>query len=408
MPRRKGPRIPDALLDQLLGGADAKTAFDPNGLLDDLKKALAERALNAEIDHHLDGEAVEGRSNSRNGYGKKTVLTDTGRMELEVPRDRLSTFDPQLIAKYQRRFPGFDEKIVSMYARGMSTREIQGHLRELYGIDASPDLISAVTDAVLDEVATWQNRPLEPVYPLIFFDALRVKVRDEGLVRNKAVHIALGVRADGMKEILGLWIEQNEGAKFWLRVMNELKNRGVEDVLIAVVDGLKGFPDAIRAVFPEATVQTCIVHLMRHSLDFVSYKDRKVVAAALKDIYRATDAIAGLAALDAFADGPWGRKYPAIAQSWRRAWSEVIPFYAFPDEVRRIVYTTNAIEALNAKLRRAVRARGHFPTDEAAIKLLFLVLNRSEKDWRMPPREWAMAKPQFAILFDQRFTRAQA
>jgi putative transposase len=407
MPRRKEPRIPDALLDQLLGGADAKTAFDPNGLLDDLKKALAERALNAEIDHHLDGEAVEGRSNSRNGYGKKTVLTDTGRMELEVPRDRLSTFDPQLIAKYQRRFPGFDEKIVSMYARGMSTREIQGHLRELYGIDASPDLISAVTDAVLDEVATWQNRPLEPVYPLIFFDALRVKVRDEGLVRNKAVHIALGVRADGMKEILGLWIEQNEGAKFWLRVMNELKNRGVEDVLIAVVDGLKGFPDAIRAVFPEATVQTCIVHLMRHSLDFVSYKDRKVVASALKDIYRASDAIAGLAALDAFADGPWGRKYPAIAQSWRRAWSEVIPFYAFPNEVRRIVYTTNAIEALNAKLRRAVRARGHFPSDEAAMKLLFLVLNRSEKNWRMPPREWAMAKAQFAILFDQRFTRAQ-
>jgi len=408
MPRRKEPRIPDALLDQLLGGADAKTAFDRNGLLDELKKALAERALNAEIDHHLGGKAVEGRSNSRNGYGKKTVLTDTGRMELEVPRDRLATFDPQLIAKYQRWFPGFDEKIVSMYARGMSTREIQGHLRELYGIDASPDLISAVTDAVLDEVTTWQNRPLEPVYPLIFFDALRVKVRDEGLVRNKAVHIALGVRADGMKEILGLWIEQNEGAKFWLRVMNELKNRGVEDVLIAVVDGLKGFPDAIRAVFPEATVQTCIVHLMRHSLDFVSYKDRKAVAAALKDIYRATDATAGLAALDAFADGPWGRKYPAIALSWRRAWSEVIPFYAFPDVVRRIVYTTNAIEALNAKLRRAVRARGHFPNDESAMKLLFLVLNRTEKDWRMPPREWAMAKAQFAILFDQRFTRAQS
>jgi putative transposase len=400
MPRRKEPRIPDALLDQLLGGADAKTAFDPSGLLDELKKALAERALNAEIDHHLEGEAVEGRSNSRNGYGKKTVLTDSGRMELEVPRDRLSTFDPQLIAKYQRRFPGFDEKIVSMYARGMSTREIQGHLRELYGIDASPDLVSAVTDAVLDEVAMWQNRPLEAVYPLVFFDALRVKVRDEGLVRNKAVHIALGVRADGMKEILGLWIEQNEGAKFWLRVMNELRNRGVEDVLIAVVDGLKGFPDAIRAVFPEATVQTCIVHLMRHSLDFVSYKDRKPVATALKDIYRAPDAAVGLAALDAFADSPLGRKYPAIAQSWRRAWSEVIPFYVFPDEVRRIVYTTNSIEALNAKLRRAVRTRGHFPNDESAMKLLFLVLNRSEKEWRMPPREWAIAKAQFAILFD--------
>ena len=408
MPGRKEPRIPDALLDQLLGGADAKTAFDPSGLLDELKKALAERALNAEIDHHLEGEAVEGRSNSRNGYGKKTVLTDSGRMELEVPRDRLSTFDPQLIAKYQRRFPGFDEKIVSMYARGMSTREIQGHLRELYGIDASPDLVSAVTDAVLDEVAIWQNRPLEAVYPLVFFDALRVKVRDEGLVRNKAVHIALGVRADGIKEILGLWIEQNEGAKFWLRVMNELRNRGVEDVLIAVVDGLKGFPDAIRAVFPEATVQTCIVHLMRHSLDFVSYKDRKPVATALKDIYRAPDAAAGLAALDAFADSPLGRKYPAIAQSWRRAWSEVIPFYVFPDEVRRIVYTTNSIEALNAKLRRAVRTRGHFPNDESAMKLLFLVLNRSEKEWRMPPREWAIAKAQFAILFDQRFAKAQA
>lgn len=408
MPRRKEPRIPDTLLDQLLGGVDAKTAFDPSGLLDELKKALAERALNAEIDHHLEGEAVEGRSNSRNGYGKKTVLTDSGRMELEVPRDRLSTFDPQLIAKYQRRFPGFDEKIVSMYARGMSTREIQGHLRELYGIEASPDLVSAVTDAVLDEVAIWQNRPLEAVYPLVFFDALRVKVRDEGLVRNKAVHIALGVRADGIKEILGLWIEQNEGAKFWLRVMNELRNRGVEDVLVAVVDGLKGFPDAIRAVFPEATVQTCIVHLMRHSLDFVSYKDRKPVATALKDIYRAPDAAAGLAALDAFADTPLGRKYPAIAQSWRRAWSEVIPFYVFPDEVRRIVYTTNSIEALNAKLRRAVRTRGHFPNDESAMKLLFLVLNRSEKEWRMPPREWAIAKAQFAILFDQRFAKAQA
>ena len=242
----------------------------------------------------------------------------------------------------------------------------------------------------------------------VFFDALRVKVHDEGLVRNKAVHIALGVRADGGKEILGLWLEQNEGAKFWLRVMNELKNRGVEDILLAVVDGLKGFPEAIRAVFPEATVQTCVVHLLRHSLDFVSYKDRKIVAAALKDIYRAVDAEAGKAALEAFDAGHWGRKYPAIGQSWRRAWNEVVPFYAFPAEVRRLLYTTNAIEALNAKLRRAVRARGHFPTDEAAMKLLFLVLNRSEKEWIMPPREWGMAKAQFAILFGERFTRALA
>ena len=269
MARRKAPRIPDALLDQLLAGADPKTAFDPNGLLDDLKKAFAERALNAEMDHHLAGDEA---GNSRNGYGRKTVTTETGRIELEIPRDRQATFDPQLIAKYQRRFPGFDDKIVSMYARGMSAREIVGHLRELYGIEVSPDLISAVTDAVLDEIAAWQSRPLEPVYPLVFFDALRVKIRDEGVVRNKAVHIALGVRADGAKEILGLWLEQNEGAKFWLRVMNELRNRGVEDILLAVVDGLKGFPDAIRAVFPEAMVQTCIVHLLRHSLDFVSYK----------------------------------------------------------------------------------------------------------------------------------------
>jgi putative transposase len=406
MPRRKEPRIPDAILDQLLAGADAKTAFDPNGLLDDLKKALAERVLNAEMDHHLGGEEQPG--NRRNGYGRKTVITDTATIELEVPRDRQASFDPQLIAKYQRRFPGFDDKIISMYARGMSTREIVGHLRDLYGIEVSPDLISAVTDAVLEEVAAWQARPLEATYPLVFFDALRVKIRDEGLVRNKAVHIALGVRADGTKEILGLWLEQNEGAKFWLRVMNELKNRGVEDVLIAVVDGLKGFPDAITAVFPQATVQTCIVHLLRHSLDFVSWKDRKPVAAALKDIYRAVDAAAAEAALTAFEEGAWGKKYPAIGQSWRRAWGEVIPFYAFPGDVRRILYTTNAIEALNSKLRRAVRARGHFPSDEAATKLLFLVLNRSEKEWIMPPREWCMAKAQFAVLFGERFTRAMA
>ena len=261
---------------------------------------------------------------------------------------------------------------------------------------------------MLEEIAAWQARPLEATYPLVFFDALRVKVRDEGLVRNKAVHIALGVRGDGAKEILGMWLEQNEGAKFWLRVMNELKNRGVEDILIAVVDGLKGFPDAINAAFPETTVQTCIVHLLRLSLDFVSYKDRKPIATALKDIYRAVDATAAEVALSAFEQTPWGQKYPAIGQSWRRAWNEVIPFYAFPAEVRRILYTTNAIEALNSKLRRAVRARGHFPTDEAALKLLFLVLNRSEKEWKMPPREWAMAKAQFAVLFGQRFTRAMA
>jgi putative transposase len=404
MPRRKPPTVPDELLDRLLAGSDPRAALADGGLLDGLKKALAERALNAELDHHLEGGEPDGRANARNGYGAKTVLTGTGRLDPQVPRDRLASFDPQPIAKDQRRFPGVDDKVVSMYARGMSTREIQGHLRELYGIEVSPDLVSAVTDAVLDEVAEWQNRPLEALYPLVFLDAIRVKVRDEGTVRDKAVHVALGVRPDGAKEVLGLWIEQTEDAKFWLRVVNELRDRGVEDILIAVVDGLKGFPEAIAAVFPRTQVQACIGHLIRSSLDFVSYEDRKAVAAALKDIYRARDAEAGRAALDDFADGPWGRRYPAIAQSWRRHWMEVIPFCAFPAEVRRIVYTTNAIEALHAKLRRAVRARGHFPTDEAVLKLLFLVLNLAAEERRMPAREWSAAKAQFAILFEDRFT----
>ncbi|MBB3862351.1 putative transposase, partial [Novosphingobium hassiacum] len=291
-------------------------------------------------------------------YGRKTVVTDTGKIEIEVPRDRAGSFDPQLIAKYQRRFPGFDDKIISMYARGMSTREITGHLRELYGIDVSPDLISTVTDAVLEEVAAWQARPLDPAYPLVFFDAIRVKIRDEGMVRNKAIHIALGVRADGHKEVLGLWIEQNEGAKFWLRVMNELRNRGTEDIMLAVVDGLKGFPDAITAVFPEAVVQTCIVHLLRNSMDFVSWKDRKPLVTALKGIYRAVDAAVAEAALSAFEASEWGQRYPAIGQSWRRVWAEVIPFFAFPEAVRKILYTTDEIDKTSrAKSCYGLRAR---------------------------------------------------
>ena len=336
------------VLDQLLAGRDPKDVFSRDGLVDELKKALSERILNTELDEHLEAENAGGQSNHRNGYSKKSVLTATSKVTLAVPRDRAGTFDPQLIAKYQRRFPDFDDKIISMYARGLTVREIRGHLEELYGIDVSPDLISAVTDAVLDEVAEWLNRPLDASYPLVFFDALRVKIRDEGFVRNKAVYIALGVMPDGTKDILGLWIEQTEGAKFWLRVMNELKGRGISDILIAVVDGLKGFPEAINAVFPQTVVQTCIVHLIRHSLDFAAWKDRKPVAHALKTVYRATDANAGQAAMDAFADGPWGAKYPAIAQSWRRNWNLVIPFFAFPEAVRRIIYTTNAIEALNS------------------------------------------------------------
>jgi len=397
--------ISKSTLDQLLSDRDPKDVFNKDGLFDELKKALAERILNAELDDHLGEQAAEGRRNHRNGHSTKRVITETAKLDIRVPRDREGTFDPKLIARYQRRFPGFDEKIVSMYARGMSVRDIQGHLLDLYGLDVSPDLVSTVTDAVLETVAEWQNRPLEASYPLVFFDALRVKIRDEGLVRNKAVYIALGVQADGTKDILGLWIENTEGAKFWLRVMNELKNRGVGDVLIAVVDGLKGFPEAINAVFPLAIVQTCIVHLIRHSMDFASWKDRKILAGELKVIYRAKDADAAKTALDAFDAGPWGRKYPAIAQSWRRNWERVIPFFAFPDAVRRIIYTTNAIEALNAKLRRAVRARGHFPTDDAAMKLLFLVLRETAREWKMPPREWFEAKTQFAIMFDERFVQ---
>jgi putative transposase len=393
-------------LDELLSGRDPKDVFSKDGLLDELKKALAERVLNAEMDEHLDGEAAAGKSNHRNGYSKKTVLTETSKLDLKIPRDREGTFDPKLIARYQRRFPGFDEKIVSMYARGMTVREIQGHLTELYGLEVSPDLISTITDAVLETVAEWQNRPLEAMYPLVFFDALRVKIRDEGLVRNKAVYVALGVTPDGTKDILGLWIETSEGSKFWLQVMNELKNRGVEDILIAVVDGLKGFPEAINAVFPQTVVQTCIVHLIRNSMDFASWKDRRAIAAELKKVYRAKDADAGKEALDAFDAGPWGKKYPSIAQSWRRSWEQVIPFFAFPEAVRRIIYTTNAIESLNAKLRRAVRTRGHFPTDEAALKLLYLVLRQVAGEWKMPQREWCEAKNQFAIMFEGRFVRA--
>lgn len=391
------------VLDQLLAGRDPQDVFARDGLIDELKKALANRVLNAEMDEHLDGEAAAGRSNRRNGYSKKSVIGESSKLELRIPRDREGTFDPKLIAKYQRRFPGFDAKIVSMYARGMTVREIQGHLVEIYGLDVSPDLISTVTDVVLETVAEWQNRPLEASYPIVFFDAMRVKIRDEGLVRNKAVYIALGVQADGTKDILGLWIETSEGAKFWLKVMNELKSRGVEDVLIAVVDGLKGFPEAINAVFPQAMVQTCIVHLIRHSLEFVSWKDRKPVVPALREIYRARDTEAGMKALEAFEAGYWGKKYPAISQSWRRNWTQVIPFFAFPEAVRKVIYTTNAIEALNAKLRRAIKIRGHFPNDDAATKLIYVVLRDTAAEWKMPPKEWSEAKTQFAIMFEERF-----
>jgi putative transposase len=391
------------VLDEFLAGREPKTAFEVEGLLGELKKALAERILNAEMDVHLDQESEREEGNHRNGSSPKTVLTETGSVRLAIPRDREGRFEPALIAKYKRRFPGFDEKIISLYARGLTTREIQGHVRELYGLDISPDLVSTVTDSVIDEVKAWQNRPLESVYALVYFDALRVKIRDEGMVRNKALYLAIGIRCSGHKEILGLWIEQTEGAKFWLRVMTELRTRGLMDILIAVVDGLKGFPEAIASVFPSVVVQTCIVHLLRYSMQLASWKERKAIAAALQPVYRAESAEAARQRLDEFADTPLGRKYPTIAQSWRRNWEQVIPFFAFPPEVRKLIYTTNAIESLNSQVRKALRSHGHFPSDDAATKLIWLALRNIAAKWKKPPVAWDAARAQFAILFEDRF-----
>ena len=398
------------LLDQLMEGRKPGDLFGKDGILQELTKALAERALSTELDEHLQeertdlpGEGQNHPANRRNGSSQKTVTTDSGKVVLDIPRDRNGTFDPLLIAKYQRRFPEFDTKIVSMYARGMTTREIQGHIEEIYGVEASPSLISAITDAVMDEVTAWQNRPLEPCYPVVFMDAIRVKIRTDGVVLNKAVFVALAILPDGTRDVLGLWFQANEGAKFWAKVLSDLRNRGVQDILIAVVDGLKGFPQAIEAAFPQTQVQTCIVHLLRHSMSFASYKDRKAVAAALKAIYTAIDTTAAEAALSEFEQSNLATKYPAIAPSWRRAWNEVIPFLDYPPEVRRLIYTTNAIEALNSKIRRAVRTRGHFPSDEAAAKLIYLALNATSQEWKRSVREWHAVKSQLAIMFEARF-----
>ncbi|UXH76538.1 IS256 family transposase [Roseateles amylovorans] len=347
----------------------------------------------------------QSNDNHRNGKGSKTVVTDVGALRIDVPRDREGSFEPQIIGKHERRFTGFDDKIIAMYARGMTVREIQGYLAEMYSVDVSPDLISRVTDEVISEVTAWQTRPLESMYPVVFFDALRVKIREDAVVRSKAVYLALGVLPDGTRDILGIWIENTEGAKFWMKVFNDLKTRGVNDILIAVTDGLKGMPEALGAVCPATTLQTCIVHLIRNSLDFASWKDRKALATAIKPIYQAVSAEAAQAALDEFEAGDWGRKFPTVVSAWRRAWDKVIPFFAFPPEVRRVIYTTNAIESINARLRKIIKTRGHFPSDDAATKLIWLALRNITEDWGRAAHNWKSAMNQFAILYEDRFTR---
>lgn len=407
MARRNKPesRISDELIDELLAGQQHGAHLLGNGgLIGDLKKRLAERMLETEMDVHLDDAEQQEAANHRNGRSSKTVTMDDDRVVLDIPRDRHGQFDPALIPKYARRFPGFDDKIIALYARGMSTRDIRAHTQELYGIDVSANLVSAVTESVMAEAQAWQNRPLEATYAIVYFDALRVKIRDEGLVRNKAVYLAIGITCHGTKEILGLWIEQTEGAKFWMRVMTELKGRGVTDILIAVVDGLKGFPEAITAVFPDTVVQTCIVHLIRYSMGFASWKERKAIAKALKPVYGAASAEAAAAALDEFEQSQWGQTYPPIVASWRRKWEQVIPFFAFSAEVRKIIYTTNAIESLHSQVRKTIRNKGHFPSDDAAIKLIYLSLRQIEAKWKRPPRQWHAARSQLAIQFGERFS----
>lgn len=402
----------DGLLDQLL--KDYKKPEDilgEQGLLKQLSKAILERALGAELTEHLGYEkhdpAGYGKGNSRNGTSEKTLKSKNGEITVEVPRDRNSTFEPQIVKKHQTRFDGFDEKILSMYARGMTTRDIQGHLEEIYGVEVSPTLISNVTDAVVEEVKAWQSRPLDTVYPILYLDALHVKIRDAGHVQNRAIYVALGVKLEGNKEVLGLWAGQAEGAKFWLQVVTELKNRGVQDIFIACVDGLKGLPQAIEAVFPKAQVQLCIVHLVRNCLNYVSWKERKTVAADLKPIYRATTSDDAWQQLGAFAE-KWDGRYPSISQIWRRNWDQVSPFFAYPAEIRKVIYTTNAVESLNMSLRKVIKTRGSFPNEEAALKLLYLALERVAKRWTRPVQDWKAALNRFAILYEERLPRGAA
>jgi len=376
-----------------------------NGLLKQLTKAVLQRALQAEMTLHLGHEkhsSVSNKSgNARNGSSAKTIKGDFGTMPIEIPRDRDSSFEPVIIPKGQTRFAEFDDKIISLYSRGLTTREIQGHLEEIYGVEVSPALISIVTEAVTEEVRAWQNRPLDALYPIVYMDAIRVKARGNGHIVNKAVYLAIGINIDGAKEVLGMWVSENEGAKFWLQVVTELKNRGVHDIFIACVDGLKGFPEAIETVFPNTQVQLCIVHMVRNSLKYVSWKQRKEVAGDLKVIYQSATAEQAEMELTAF-EAKWDKTHPTIGQSWRRNWLQVIPFFAYPADIRKVIYTTNAIESLNMSLRKVTKNRGSFPNDEAMLKLLYLALKNIAKKWTLPIRDWKSAMNRFSILFEDR------
>lgn len=409
-------KIRNELVDELLQGVSTQEdLFGPKGLLKQLTGRLVERVLRAELDEHLVQErrdppslvqerqdAPQRAENRSNGTTPKTLLTEHGPVPIDVPRDRQGTFEPQLLPKWSRRVSGLDDKILGLYARGMSVRDIEGHLSELYGTVISPELISRVTEAVREDIVAWQARPLEARYAIIWLDALMVKVRDSGVVTNKAAYVAIGVRLDGTKELLGLWLELNEGAKFWQRVLGELQARGMQDVLIVCCDGLKGLPQAIGAVFPEAIVQTCIVHQIRNSLSFVSWKDRKAVVAGLRGIYDAPTEDAALMGLEAF-EKAWLKRYPMIAESWRRNWEQIRPFLELPGALRKMVYTTNAIESLNYQLRKVIKTKGHFPNDDAAIKLLYLALRNVERKWRGGASAyWRQAYAQLVIRFGDR------
>jgi putative transposase len=398
--------IKDELLDELLKEyKNPEDLIGKNGILKQLTKRLVEKAMESELTHHLgyakNSSTGKNTGNSRNGKSPKNITGDFGEIPIEVPRDRNGDFNPLIVKKNQTRFDGFDDKIISMYARGMTTRDIQAHLEEIYGVEVSPGLISNVTDSVINEVKEWQNRPLEEIYPVMYLDATIVKVRSEGRVINKSIYLALGITLEGIKDVLGIWIEQNEGAKFWMKVMTELKNRGVQDIYIACVDGLKGFPDAIEALFPKTEVQLCIVHMVRNSLRFVSWKNRKQVAGDLKAIYHAVTEDEAQMRLDEFGE-KWDDRYPTISKSWRANWQRLIPFFAYPAEIRRIIYTTNAIESLNNSLKKTIKNRASFPNDEAAVKLLYLSLKNIMKKWTMPVRNWGQALNQFAVLYDDR------